>query len=103
MVALIGPPPSEFVKRSETTEQCFDPSGKRAASSVGSRTDCNSDADAFAGAWIAHKDAVVPPISLRFDVAHNVGASIPLEMVCSSSSLLILFSIMYFVPLLHDL
>ncbi|OAX77179.1 CMGC/SRPK protein kinase, partial [Emergomyces africanus] len=28
MVALIGPPPSEFVRRSETTEQCFDPSGK---------------------------------------------------------------------------
>ncbi|KAL4912112.1 hypothetical protein BDW62DRAFT_215274 [Aspergillus aurantiobrunneus] len=24
--ALIGPPPSEFVRRSETTEQCFDPS-----------------------------------------------------------------------------
>lgn len=28
MVALIGPPPSEFVVRSETTEQCFDSSGK---------------------------------------------------------------------------
>ncbi|CAG8373022.1 unnamed protein product [Penicillium salamii] len=24
MVALIGPPPAEFVRRSETTEQCFD-------------------------------------------------------------------------------
>lgn len=31
MAALIGPPPSEFVKRSETTEQCFDSSGKRRA------------------------------------------------------------------------
>lgn len=29
MVALIGPPPSEFVRRSETTAQCFDRSGKR--------------------------------------------------------------------------
>jgi hypothetical protein len=28
MVALIGPPPSEFAKRSETTEQCFDHGGK---------------------------------------------------------------------------
>lgn len=27
MVALIGPPPGDFVGRSETTEQCFDPSG----------------------------------------------------------------------------
>ncbi|POR33360.1 Serine/threonine-protein kinase SRPK [Tolypocladium paradoxum] len=43
MVALIGPPPSEFVKRSETTQQCFDPSG----------------------AWIAHEDAAVPSVSLR--------------------------------------
>ncbi|KAF4156645.1 hypothetical protein CNMCM8927_007740 [Aspergillus lentulus] len=42
MVALIGPPPSEFVKRSETTEQCFDPSG----------------------AWIAYGDAALPLISL---------------------------------------
>jgi hypothetical protein len=28
MVALIGPPPSDFARRSETMEQCFDPSGK---------------------------------------------------------------------------
>ncbi|OJJ95661.1 hypothetical protein ASPACDRAFT_54973 [Aspergillus aculeatus ATCC 16872] len=42
MVALIGPPPEEFIRRSETTEQCFDPSG----------------------AWVAHEEAVVPMISL---------------------------------------
>ena len=29
MVALIGPPPKEIVKRSETTEQCFDAGGKQ--------------------------------------------------------------------------
>lgn len=29
MVALIGPPPADFVKRSETTGQCFDHNGKR--------------------------------------------------------------------------
>lgn len=28
MVALLGPPPSEFVSRSETTEQRFGPDGK---------------------------------------------------------------------------
>ncbi|KAF2459671.1 kinase domain protein [Lineolata rhizophorae] len=28
MVALIGPPPEEFVKRSETTQQCFDSRGR---------------------------------------------------------------------------
>ena len=29
MVALVGPPPREFIKRSKTTDQCFDPEGKR--------------------------------------------------------------------------
>lgn len=29
MVALIGPPPADFVQRSETTSQCFDYNGKR--------------------------------------------------------------------------
>ncbi|PGH28292.1 hypothetical protein AJ80_00183 [Polytolypa hystricis UAMH7299] len=43
MVASIGPPPGEFVKRSETAEQCFDPSG----------------------AWIAHEDAAIPSVSLE--------------------------------------
>ena len=28
IVRLIGPPPREFVRRSETTEQCFDSNGK---------------------------------------------------------------------------
>ncbi|EAU34393.1 predicted protein [Aspergillus terreus NIH2624] len=28
MVALIGPPPTEFVQRSETTDQCFDRNGR---------------------------------------------------------------------------
>ncbi|KFZ18248.1 hypothetical protein V502_04190 [Pseudogymnoascus sp. VKM F-4520 (FW-2644)] len=42
MVALIGPPPREFVRRSETTGQCFDPNGT----------------------WIASEDAVVPLLSL---------------------------------------
>ncbi|OGM49561.1 protein kinase domain protein [Aspergillus bombycis] len=43
MVALIGPPPSEFVRRSETTSQCFDSSG----------------------GWIAHTEAPVPSVSLE--------------------------------------
>ncbi|CEL05515.1 hypothetical protein ASPCAL06633 [Aspergillus calidoustus] len=43
MVALIGPPPSDFVRRSETTEQCFDPSG----------------------AWIAHHEEPIPNVSLE--------------------------------------
>ncbi|KAJ5562376.1 hypothetical protein N7535_003171 [Penicillium sp. DV-2018c] len=43
MVALIGPPPAEFVRRSETTAQCFDQNG----------------------AWIAHEEAAVPPITLE--------------------------------------
>lgn len=29
MVALIGPPPMDFIRRSETTGQCFDRNGKR--------------------------------------------------------------------------
>jgi len=29
MVALIGPPSKQFVKPSETTEQCFDAGGKQ--------------------------------------------------------------------------
>lgn len=29
MVAFIGPPSKEFVKRSETTEQCFNSDGKQ--------------------------------------------------------------------------
>ncbi|KAJ5195299.1 uncharacterized protein N7498_008737 [Penicillium cinerascens] len=43
MVALVGPPPADFVQRSETTGQCFD----------------------YNGNWIAHEDAVVPPASLE--------------------------------------
>ncbi|KKK14984.1 hypothetical protein P175DRAFT_0554466 [Aspergillus ochraceoroseus IBT 24754] len=43
MVALIGPPPAEFVQRSETTEQCFDSSG----------------------GWIAHHEAPIPSVSLE--------------------------------------
>ncbi|KAK2807773.1 hypothetical protein FQN50_005315 [Emmonsiellopsis sp. PD_5] len=34
MVALIGLPPSEFIRHRETTEQCFDPSGKSPAFSL---------------------------------------------------------------------
>ncbi|BAE58832.1 unnamed protein product [Aspergillus oryzae RIB40] len=43
MVALIGPPPTEFVRRSETTEQCFDSSG----------------------GWVAHQEATMPTVSLE--------------------------------------
>ncbi|RAL03725.1 putative protein kinase [Aspergillus ibericus CBS 121593] len=43
MVALLGPPPTEFVQRSETTEQCFGSSGD----------------------WIAHHEAPVPSVSLE--------------------------------------
>ncbi|KAE8149113.1 kinase-like protein [Aspergillus avenaceus] len=42
MVALVGPPPTEFVRHSETTEQCFDSSGD----------------------WIAHHEMSVPSVSL---------------------------------------
>ncbi|KAJ5640608.1 hypothetical protein N7528_000233 [Penicillium herquei] len=42
MVALIGSPPVEFIKRSETAEQCFDHNGT----------------------WIADEDAIVPQVSL---------------------------------------
>ncbi|KAI9687374.1 MAG: hypothetical protein M1822_002417 [Bathelium mastoideum] len=40
--SLIGPPPSKFVERSETTEQCFDSNGK----------------------WIADEHAHIPPNKL---------------------------------------
>ncbi|KAL4759664.1 putative protein kinase [Aspergillus foveolatus] len=43
MVALVGTPSTEFVLRSETTEQCFDSSGD----------------------WIAHQEAPVPSVSLE--------------------------------------
>ncbi|PGH34762.1 CMGC/SRPK protein kinase [[Emmonsia] crescens] len=43
IVALAGPPSSDFVRRSETTDQCFDPNG----------------------AWIAHQDVAIPSISLE--------------------------------------
>ncbi|KAF7617707.1 hypothetical protein AFLA_006621 [Aspergillus flavus NRRL3357] len=43
MVALIGPPPTAFVRRSETTEQCFDSSG----------------------GWVAHQEATIPTVSLE--------------------------------------
>ncbi|KAB8202643.1 kinase-like domain-containing protein [Aspergillus parasiticus] len=43
MVALIGPPPTKFVRRSETTEQCFESSG----------------------GWIAHNEAPIPTVSLE--------------------------------------
>ncbi|RDL42541.1 CMGC protein kinase [Venustampulla echinocandica] len=43
MVALVVPPPSEFVTLSETMEQCFDPNG----------------------AWVAHEDAAIPLVSLE--------------------------------------
>ncbi|KAL4767935.1 kinase domain protein [Aspergillus nidulans var. acristatus] len=43
MVALVGPPPTEFVQRSETTEQCFDSRGD----------------------WIAHHEAPVPSVALE--------------------------------------
>ncbi|OQE02810.1 hypothetical protein PENVUL_c038G01502 [Penicillium vulpinum] len=43
MVALIGPPPADFVQRSETTGQCFDRNGT----------------------WIANEDALVPQESLE--------------------------------------
>ncbi|KAJ5732598.1 hypothetical protein N7493_004079 [Penicillium malachiteum] len=42
MVALIGSPSVEFIKRSEPTEQCFDNKGN----------------------WVAHGDAIVPQVSL---------------------------------------
>ena len=58
MVALIGPPPREFVRRSETTEQCFDLSCK--CSDLWSGL-----SDAYTGAWIAHEEATVPMVSLE--------------------------------------
>ncbi|CAG8928809.1 unnamed protein product [Penicillium salamii] len=43
MVALLGSPPADFVRRSETTEQCFDRNGL----------------------WIAHEHATIPCTSLE--------------------------------------
>lgn len=64
MVALIGPPPSEFVARSDTAGQCFDPSGKRPVL-LTTRLHLVAGADAqHVGAWIAHEDAVIPAVSL---------------------------------------
>lgn len=37
MVGFLGPPPKDFVPRSETTSQCFDPEGKLAADSDSQR------------------------------------------------------------------
>lgn len=66
MVALIGPPPAEFVQRSETTGQCFDCNGKRPHLGIEfSRLDLKSCANVLAGAWIAHEDAIVPRNSLE--------------------------------------
>jgi len=63
MVALIGPPPIKFVQRSETTQQCFDHNGSRPPlQSVLASKSC---ADLLVGAWIAHAEATVPPISLE--------------------------------------
>lgn len=59
MVALIGRPPREFVRRSETTEQCFDLSGKCSDLCSGQLS------DAYAGAWIAHEETTVPMVSLE--------------------------------------
>lgn len=69
MVALIGRPTSEFVRRSETTEQCFDPSGKHTAFAFEvllvplQLWDYNTNK--HVGAWIAYKDATIPLVSLE--------------------------------------
>lgn len=69
MVALIGPPPSDFVRRSETTAQCFDQNGKRPpfhhSFQFSSPSNLSPRVDILAGDWIAHDDAAVPPISLE--------------------------------------
>ena len=66
MVAFIGPPPMDFVRRSETTEQCFDRDGKRIRLRFPSFP-CNLGfcVDTLTGSWIAHKEAPVPPTSLE--------------------------------------
>lgn len=63
MIALIGPPPQELVRRSETTEQCFDLSGKyRDFKSFWLLLQLS---DMHAGAWVAHEEAVIPLVSLE--------------------------------------
>lgn len=65
MVSLIGPPPSEFVRRSETTEQCFNPTGMcRIISLEGLDRDHRTGSDTRVGGWIASEHATVPPVSL---------------------------------------
>lgn len=67
MVALIGPPPSEFVKRSEATEQCFGPGGKQPSFSpdLFGGFSCSFSSDTQVGLWIAHEHAAIPPVSLE--------------------------------------
>ena len=64
MVALIGPPPGEFVRRSETTEQCFDRSGTYPVSQD-FLDPSGALSDVYAGAWIAFEDAGIPLVSWR--------------------------------------
>ena len=64
MVALAGLPPTEFVKRSETTEQCFD-SGGKCCESLPSIDSIGVLIASDIGGWIAHGDAIVPSESLE--------------------------------------
>lgn len=65
MVALIGPPPADFVQRSDTTQQCFDYNGKRRRPFFQTFIHSDLRIDILVGAWTAHEDAVVPQISLE--------------------------------------
>lgn len=64
MVAVAGPPPRDFIQRSETTEQCFDPNGKHQLLKfvLGVASELTRD---NTGTWIANDDAAVPSVSLE--------------------------------------
>lgn len=68
MVALIGHPPADFVRRSERTAQCFDPTGKRSRTSSflsSSSSNLSLTNGPLAGAWFANNGAAVPLRSLE--------------------------------------
>ena len=63
MVSLIGPPPVEFVQRSETTEQCLDEHGSCCQHL--DRLSFSRSANLLLGKWIADEDATVMPTTLE--------------------------------------
>lgn len=65
MVSLIGPPPSEFVKQSETASKCFDESGMFQCFSFSKLSDYKIAYMICLGNWIAETHAKLPADSLE--------------------------------------